>query len=295
MLSRTQQRVLQRLTLCLEQAQWPGRLPSCLHTGCTAAAGSGQQRELSGPTLAQACCPLSAQQSVPQHPWADCLQQQASVQQQLPGLLQQATETPLPFSQLPSRPVHAWQSSPSTAPRCRTAASWPAQASAWWRPACQHLRIPASTAAHPPPLPGCMRGLATATASSQQAAAAPAPGRPDHAEQEGLYGTPGPPPFASQPAGKTQRPAAAGRNPAWQRSKQFQQQRSREPSAAPPKRNAEIRGARGSGEVRLVLDDSSHEVLTVKAALQRAKASGMDLVSIRGWIEAAWAIVEVFG
>ena len=132
-----------------------------------------------------------------------------------------------------------------------------------------------------------MRGLATATASSQQAAAGPAPGRPDDVEQEEFYGTPGPTPFASQPAGKTQRPAAAGRNPAWQRSKQFQQQRSREPSAAPPKRNAEIRGARGTGEIRLVFDDSSHEVLTVRAALQRAQASKLDLVSIRGWIEAA--------
>ena len=132
-----------------------------------------------------------------------------------------------------------------------------------------------------------MRGLATATASSQQAAAAPAPGRPDDVEQEEFYGTPGPMPFASQPAGKTQRPAAAGRNPAWHRSKQFQQQRSREPSAAPPKRNAEICGARGTGEIRLVFDDSSHEVLTARAALQRAQASKLDLVSIRGCIEAA--------
>ena len=140
-----------------------------------------------------------------------------------------------------------------------------------------------------------MRGLATATASSQQAAATPAPRRPDDAEQEGFYGTPGPNPFAGQPAGKTQRPAAVGRNPAWQRSKQLQLQRSREPSAAPPKRNAEVRGARGTGEVRLVLSDSSHEVLTVKAALQRAKASNMDLVSIRGWIVSGVAVVAAFG
>ena len=288
MLSRAQRRVLQRLMLCLEQAPCAGRLPYCLHTGCVAAAGPGQQRELSGTTLAQARCPLAVQRSVPQQPWADCSLQQTSDQQQRPGLQQRVTEAPLLSSQPLSRPVHTWQSSPSAALRCRTADSLPAQAPACWRPASQHHRVPAGTAVYLPSLLGCMRGLATVTASRQQAAAAPAPGRFDNAEQEGLYGTQGPLPPASQPAGKTQRPAAAGRNPAWQRSKQFQQQRSREPSAAPPKRNAEIGGARGTGEIRLVQEDSSHEVLTVKAALQRARASNMDLVSIKSCVEAAW-------
>ena len=76
MLSRTQR---------VQQVPCAGRLPNHLHTGFVAAATSGQQHQLSGSTLTQGRCVLSAQQSVPQHHWADCLLQQASIHQQHPG------------------------------------------------------------------------------------------------------------------------------------------------------------------------------------------------------------------
>ena len=217
MVSRTQRRMLQRLMLCREQAPRAGRLSDCSHTGCAAAAGPGQQHQLSGSTLTQACCPLSAQQSVSQHLWADCLLQQHPGDRAagdrdafavLSQLVQTLAELAISCRVLP----HSKQLADSSL--CLLAASFPAPPDP-----SQYSSTPATSA-----------WLRATPGHRQQAAATSAPGRPDGAEQEGFMG---PLALCCPASWQDPVPLRSRCNPAWQRSKQFQQQRSQEPSAGP--------------------------------------------------------------